>query len=127
LSGTHAFRDLWANRPAIATRVVTFLCRRLRETTTQFESIALQSLDARLAQFLLSALGSRRALPGKRVPLELGFSQGELSQLLGASRPKVNAAMASLEKAGAVGRTLDRLFCDPEKLAQIAGRQDYSK
>jgi CRP/FNR family cyclic AMP-dependent transcriptional regulator len=123
----HAFRDLWANHPAIAIRIVEFLCRRLRETTAQLETIALQPLDVRLARFLLSALGSRRAAPGKRVPLELGFSQGELSQLLGASRPKVNAAMASLEKAGAVGRTLDRLFCDPEKLARFARHQHEAK
>jgi CRP/FNR family transcriptional regulator, cyclic AMP receptor protein len=108
--------------PAIAARVVEFLCRRLRETTIQLESIALQPLDVRLAKFLLSALGSRQAPPGKRVSLELGFSQGELSQLLGASRPKVNAALASLEEAGVIARTLDRLFCDPEKLAVIARR-----
>jgi CRP/FNR family cyclic AMP-dependent transcriptional regulator len=115
-----AFLALWANRPTIAMRVVKFLCRRLRETTAHFESIALQPLDVRLAQFLLSALGSRRALPGKCVPLELGFSQSELSQLLAASRPKVNVAMAVIEKAGAVGRTLDRFFCDPDKLRRIA-------
>jgi CRP/FNR family cyclic AMP-dependent transcriptional regulator len=119
-----AFRDLWADHPAIAVRVVEFLCRRLRETTAQLEAIALEPLDVRLARFLLGALGSRNAPPGKRVPLELGFSQSELSQLLGASRPKVNAALASLEKAGAVGRTLDRLFCDPEKLARIARHRD---
>lgn len=121
------FRDVWANHAATAARVVEFVCRRLRETTAQFESVALDPLDVRLARFLLSALGSRRAPPGKRVPLELGFSQAELSQLLGASRPKVNAAIASLEKAGAVGRTLDRLFCDPEKLAQISQRRDRVK
>ena len=121
------FRDLWARRAAMAARLVEFVCRRLRETTVQFESVALDPLDVRLARFLLSALGSRRAPPGKRVPLELGFSQAELSQLLGASRPKVNGAIASLEKVGAVGRTLDRLFCDPEKLAQIAGRHDRVK
>jgi CRP-like cAMP-binding protein len=119
-----AFRNIWETRPALATCVMTFLCRRLRQMTTQFESIALQPLDVRLARFLLTALGSHTAPPGKRVPLELGMSQGELSQLLGASRPKVNAAMASLEKAGAVKRTLDRLFCDPEKLAQTAQRWD---
>jgi CRP/FNR family cyclic AMP-dependent transcriptional regulator len=118
----HAFRRLWASRSAIGICVVAFLCRRLRETTVQLESIALQPLDVRLARFLLSALGTRQAPPGKRVPLELGFSQGELSQLLGASRPKVNAALASLEEAGAIARTLDRLFCDPEKLGLIARR-----
>jgi hypothetical protein len=32
----------------------------------------------------------------------------------------VNAAMASLEKSGALKRTMDRLFCDTEKLAEIA-------
>jgi CRP/FNR family cyclic AMP-dependent transcriptional regulator len=115
-----AFSDLWATRPVLATGLVTFLCRRLRQMTTQFESIALEPLDVRLARFILSALDSRIARGGKRIPLELGFSQGELSRLLGASRPKVNAAMASLEKVGAIRRTLDRLFCDPEKLAQIA-------
>jgi CRP/FNR family cyclic AMP-dependent transcriptional regulator len=117
---SNVFRDLWTARPALAWRVVTVLCRRLRQMTTQLEAIALQPLEVRLARYILSALSSRSAPPGKRIPLELGFSQTELSQLLGASRPKVNAAIAALEKAGAVGRTLDRLFCDPEKLARIA-------
>jgi CRP/FNR family cyclic AMP-dependent transcriptional regulator len=77
-------------------------------------------LHVRLARFLLFALGDRRAPPGKRIPLDLGFSQGELAQLLGASRPKVNSALGELESAGAIVRTLDRLFCDPDKLAEIA-------
>jgi CRP-like cAMP-binding protein len=118
----NAFRALWLARPALATRVVTFLCGRLRETTMQFESIALLPLKVRLARFLISALAGRTASPGKRVPVDLGFSQGELSQLLGASRPKVNAAMTLLEEVGAIGRTLDRIFCDPDKLAEIAGQ-----
>jgi CRP/FNR family transcriptional regulator, cyclic AMP receptor protein len=115
-----AFRDLWTTRPALATCVVTFLCSRLRQMTTQFESVALQPLEVRLARFIISAVGSRGDAPGKRVPIELGFSQSELAQLLGASRPKVNAAMASLEKLGALKRTMDRMFCDLEKLAEVA-------
>lgn len=118
------FCDLWTTRPALAQRVVTFLCGRLRQMTTQFESVALQPLEVRLARFIISALGSRSAPAGKRVPMELTFSQSELAQLLGASRPKVNAAMASLEKSGALKRTMDRLFCDPEKLADIARNLD---
>lgn len=119
-----AFRALRQARPAIAEKIIAVLCRRLRETSTQLEAIALHPLDVRLARFLLFALGRRTAGPGKRVPLELGFSQGELAQLLGASRPKVNGALLQLETAGAVGRTLDRLFCDPEKLAAIARQDD---
>jgi hypothetical protein len=33
----------------------------------------------------------------KRVPLDLGFSQGELAQMRSARRPKVNAALGELE------------------------------
>jgi CRP/FNR family cyclic AMP-dependent transcriptional regulator len=119
-----AFRELWSTRPEILAGVIAFLCRRLRQTTSQLEAIALHPLEVRLARFLLYALGNPQPGLRKRVPLELGFSQGELAQLLGASRPKVNAALGALESAGAVNRTLDRLFCDPAKLAEIARQDD---
>src|SRR5258706_7080830 len=76
------FTDLCAARPALAAGVVTFLCRRIRQMTTQFESVALEPLHVRLARFILSALCSHTESPGTRIPLELGFSQSELSQLL---------------------------------------------
>jgi len=120
----NAFRTLWSSRGAVTVNVVSFLCRRLRETTDQLESIALYPLHVRLARFFLFALAGRQALPGKRVALDLGFSQGELAQLLGASRPKVNTALGELEGAGAIVRTLDRFFCDPGKLAEIARSPD---
>jgi CRP-like cAMP-binding protein len=118
-----AFHALLSARPAIVTSVVAFLCGRLRETTTQFSSIALLPLEVRLAQFLLSALGGRIPPPGRRIALEFGFSQSELSHLIGASRAKVNVAMGLLEREQAVRRTLDRIFCDPGKLAAIVRRR----
>jgi CRP-like cAMP-binding protein len=113
-------RELLTRQPAIAGRLIDFLCRRVRDTSDQLEAIALHPLHVRLARFLLVALGERQAAPGKRVPLEIGFSQGELALLLGATRPKVNEAFGTLEQAGAIGRTLDRVFCDPGKLAAVA-------
>ena len=86
--------------------------------------IALYPVEVRLARFLLIALKGQSSQGGKRIPLELGFSQGELAQLLGASRPKVNLALGFLEEAGAIGRTPDRLFCDPAILARIAEKTD---
>jgi CRP/FNR family transcriptional regulator, cyclic AMP receptor protein len=115
-----ALRELMARQPAIAGRFIDFLCRRVRDTSEQLEAIALHPLHVRLARFLLVALGDRQAAAGKRVPLEIGFSQGELALLLGATRPKVNEAFGTLEQTGAIGRTIDRVFCDPAKLAAIA-------
>jgi CRP-like cAMP-binding protein len=115
-----AFRELWSAHAAIADSIIAFLCWRVRNASERLETIALYPMEVRLARFLLIALGDRQAPPGRRVPLELGFSQSELALLLGASRPKINVALGILEKAGAVGRTSDRLFCDPAKLAAIA-------
>lgn len=115
---------LLLQEPQLARNAIDFLCHRLRDTTDQLESIALYPIEVRLARFLLIALKGESGQGGKRVPLELGFSQGELAQLLGASRPKVNFALGILEEAGAIGRTSDRLFCDPAILARIAEKTD---
>ena len=120
----NALRELCAARPGISDGVIACLCRRLRDTSIQLESIALHPMEVRLARFFLFALNNRDVPPGKRVPLDLGFSQGELAQLLGASRPKVNAALGVLENAGAITRTMDRFFCDPAKLSQVARQGD---
>ena len=119
-----AFRELWSDHPGISSAVISFLCWRLRDVSDRLEAIALYPMEARLARFLLVALAGRQAPPGRRVPLELGFTQGELAMLLGASRPKINLALGMLETAGAIGRTSDRLFCDPAKLASIAQLDD---
>ena len=67
---------------------------------------------------------NRQAPPAKRVPLDLGFFQGDLATMRGARHPKVNAALGELEGAGAIGRTLDRLSREPAKLAEIARQND---
>ena len=87
----------------LARNAIDFLCHRLRDTTEQLELIALYPIEVRLARFLLIALKGAGAQAGKRIPLELGFSQGELAQLLGASRPKVNLALG-LSRRGRCNR-----------------------
>ena len=110
----------FAEHPAIARNALRLLCRRVRDTSEQLESIALYPIEQRLARLLLVALRDAPATPGRRAPVALNLTQTEIAQLLGASRPKVNGALAKLEQAEALRRTSDRLFCDREKLAEIA-------
>lgn len=115
------FEALAESHPALGLSVARYFCRRLRETTEQLEGIALYQLEARLARFLLFTL---RQLNGAELPpnavLRLEISQGELAAVLGASRPKVNRALQSLESMGAIGRSGGVWVLDPAKLAASA-------
>ncbi|GLK77526.1 transcriptional regulator [Methylopila jiangsuensis] len=111
---------LLAERPSLARAVVRFLCRRLRDTTDQMESIALYRLEPRLARFLL-ALARADVEAGRRTArLELALNQSEIADMLGASRPKLNGALAALEAAGAVAREGRALRLQVDTLTAIA-------
>ena len=106
--------------PKISRNALKLLCGRLRDTTSQLETIALYPIEQRLARLLIVALSGVEATPGRRTPVALDLSQTEIAQLLGATRPKINVALGRLEQAGALRRTSDRLFCDRALLEQFA-------
>jgi CRP-like cAMP-binding protein len=119
-----ALLDCIGNNPKVAMAAIRFLCTRLRETDQRLEAIALHRIEVRLARLLLSALHLQQpAARGESVPLDLGMSQGELALLIGASRPKVNIALAALEDMGGIKRTGARLACNTEILESIADRE----
>ena len=113
--------DRLADRQLLVSKAAIYLCQRLRDTTDQLESIALYGLNSRLARFFLLTL---RQMNGDDLPpaprLRLPLTQSELAAILGASRPKVNRAIAELELAGAIKRTGDVLECDPDLLETFA-------
>jgi CRP-like cAMP-binding protein len=115
------FEQLMADHKSVAPAVIRYLCRRLRETTEQLESIALYDLDARLARFFLAAL---RQIHGDELPDEarllVQLNQGEIAAVLGASRPKVNRAIISLEEQGAIKREDGAISCDIALLLDLA-------
>lgn len=119
-----AFTKFMAARPDFAGAVIRFLCQRLREADQQLEAIALYPIEGRLARFFLAAarqkIGAAGALP-RRVTIDIGMSQGELALLIGASRPKVNAALALLEGGGAIARSGTVIECFVEELQMSAG------
>jgi CRP/FNR family transcriptional regulator, cyclic AMP receptor protein len=107
--------------PLLAGAVIRLLCARLREADNQLEGVALHRIEVRLARFLVGLIRqSDRDLVKPKATLDLGMSQTELSMLLGATRPKVNAALAQLEEQGAITRRDQSIDCDVEQLKLIA-------
>jgi CRP/FNR family cyclic AMP-dependent transcriptional regulator len=116
-----AFDRVLAERPELAKSVMRYLSGRLRETTFQLESVALYELSARLARFLLMSLRQRH---GEELPsvakLTLDLGQGEIASILGASRPKLNRALAELAERGVIRKMDKQIECDIERLEAVA-------
>ena len=112
-------------QPVLAKAAIAFLCARLREADNQFESVALHRIEVRLARFLLTLVQQQHGGPPGSVPvgqpsITFGLSQSELALHLGASRPKVNAALMMLEDGGAITRQGEKIICNCAELALIA-------
>lgn len=124
------FNRLIDAHASLARSVISFLCARLRDVSDRLEDIALLPLEARLARYFLNraSIGSGGNAAGAAgAPLvALGMSQTELALLLGASRPKVNVALMTLEEAGAISRSGQAFACDVAMLAEIARREHRS-
>ncbi len=115
------FNRLVQSTPPLADAVIRLLCSRLRDADQQLEGVALHRIEVRLARYLIGLLQQRDPqLKQERATLEIGMSQGELALLLGATRPKVNAALAALEETGAIKRNDQKVDCDVEELRAIA-------
>ena len=117
-----ALMRLVETRPVVRESVIRFLCNRIREADQQLEGIALYPIEVRLARFFLTAARQKGpAKAGAKVVLDLPISQSELALLIGASRPKVNAALALLQDSGALERSDTRITCNISELENIAG------
>lgn len=123
--GQAPFSRMLVERPSLQMAIIQVLCSRLRDTTDQLEAIALYSLEARLARFLLWHLkrhGRTRADGATIAPLTI--SQSVIASFVGASRPKVNRLLSAFEGAGAIERRGSVVHCNVEalrKLAQLGG------
>lgn len=119
-----AFLRLLESHPTIGEAALRFLAGRLRDADEQLEAIALHPIEARLARFFLASVRQKDPSgKAERVSLALPISQSELALLVGASRPKVNAALQLLEAEGAIERRGQQVICDLAALSSI-GRLD---
>ncbi len=116
-----SFERALSTNPALARATIAFLCTRLRDVSQHLEDVALFPIEVRLARFLLNRLELLPEKPRRLTArLAIGMSQGELAMLLGASRPKVNAALTALEDAGAIRRVGEEMDCNAKLLSEMA-------
>lgn len=103
---------------AFARNAIAMLGAKLRATDQQLESVALHDIEVRLARFLLGVIRQQCPpdAPAINQVIKLEMSQSELALLIGASRPKVNAALALLEADGAIIRRGEIIECRMPRL-----------
>jgi CRP-like cAMP-binding protein len=115
------FDAIAQQEPSLCSAVNHHLCRMLRDTTEQLESLALYTLEARVARFLLFTL---RQIHGDDLPpnplLLLEINQSDIAAVLGASRPKVNRALQAMRDTGVLRKNGEALECSVALLQNIA-------
>jgi len=104
--------------------LLRLLCGRLLRTTIQLEMIALQTLPARLARYLLE-LAEKNGEPAARgIRIRNKLKQSDLAAHLAASREAINKLLNAWQAANLIS-LLPRqviLLNDKEALDKIAGR-----
>lgn len=111
-----------AANPDIALRLMTVLCKRVRQTSEHLEDTMFLEAASRLARALLrlgDAFG--KAEGGTALRLDLKLSQQQLGSLVGVSRESINKHMGEWQRAGLVSVTGGYItLTDPDLLRRIA-------
>lgn len=99
-----AFRSCMREVPALATNLLRELSTRLRSANLQVRALATLDVAGRVArQLLLFADRYGQPLSGENgLLIPLPITQRDIAQLVGATRERVNRALVSLRRRGAI-------------------------
>ncbi len=98
-----AFHRCLREMPALGFNLYRLLCRRLRLANEQLQAISTLDVVGRVARQLLAfAEQYGRATGDGAVRIPFKLSQSDLAGLVGASRERVNHAVAELKERGAI-------------------------
>jgi CRP-like cAMP-binding protein len=82
--------------------LLRILCRRLRQTSEQFEDVLFRHLEWRIAKALLQLAETTGRRDADGVSIDLHLSQRELANLVGGSRESVNKHLQTLHRKGLI-------------------------
>lgn len=116
--GRQEFQAYLAASPELAAALIGLLSTRLRHVTDYAESLAFLDVHARVARALLELAG-RYGVRGEGIAIDLDLTQTDLATMVGATRERVNRALAAFREQGLVelrGRQI--VLRDPDRLRQ---------
>ncbi|MBI3975399.1 MAG: Crp/Fnr family transcriptional regulator [Armatimonadetes bacterium] len=116
--GREEFQTYLTASPELAAALIGLLSTRLRHVTDYAESLAFLDVHARVARALLELAG-RYGVRGDGITIDLDLTQTDLATMVGATRERVNRALAAFREQGLVelrGRQI--VLRDPDRLRQ---------
>ena len=108
---------LLAEEPGLATHLINFLSRRLRQSNETLHKFAYDKLQHRLLQKLTELGLQHGALNDEVLDLRRKFSQNALAEMLGVTREAVNKQIRLLQEQGVV--TIDDGIIKIQRPAEI--------
>jgi CRP/FNR family cyclic AMP-dependent transcriptional regulator len=120
-----AFERALEVAPAFCRNLVSELVARLRAAQDRFQALATLDVTGRVARQLLE-LAERygRAVPGEGIHVDFPVTQGEIAELIAATRERVNQILMRLRRAGVISTDAESrlLVHRPEALAELCRR-----
>jgi len=115
------FNYLLDNFPPVARNLVKILSARVRLSDQVIQSLATLDVNGRVARQLLAFAERYGREVADGVQVRIVLTQGDLADLVGASRKRVNQAMVFFKEQGLVSTDVDGRFTihDKEGLAQF--------
>jgi CRP/FNR family transcriptional regulator/CRP/FNR family cyclic AMP-dependent transcriptional regulator len=116
--GREEFQKHLATSPELAAALIALLSTRLRRVMAYTETLAFLDVQGRLARALLDLAERHGArTEGGGVEVDLDLTQTELARMVGATRERVNRALASFRSQGVLElRGKRTVIRDPKRL-----------
>jgi CRP-like cAMP-binding protein len=97
------FLPFLAEHPDVALRLISMLCKRLRQTSEHLEDTMFLEAPSRLARCLLRLAGAFGRPDGMGMRLDIKLSQQQLGSLIGVSRESINKHLGEWQRDGLIG------------------------
>jgi CRP/FNR family cyclic AMP-dependent transcriptional regulator len=105
--GKETFQDLLDNYSCIARNLVQILSARIRLSDQLIQALATLDVYGRVARQLLAFADKYGTTANDGLQISITFTQGDMADLVGASRKRVNQVMVSFKEQGLIGTDKD--------------------